>query len=301
MKAGGAFRPSASLLDPAFVTELEALRRLVRPRARSGRTGAHGAIRRGAGVEFEEHRGYAPGDDVARLDWLAFARAGQPMLKVARADEDVVVRILLDASASLGVGEPSKLEMARRVAAAVGYLALASSERAQLVVAGGGSTPLSVTAPRRGRAALGALLAELSAVKPTGQGDLASALGRVLTTAGRPGVLVVLSDFLDPGPVLEALGRARHARHDVALVQVLTPEELSPTPGGDVALQDAETGETVDLTLDAATLAAYEARLGELCAALRGFARTAAGTYVRARTDEELGQIVRRVVARAIE
>lgn len=300
MKAPGAPGAAASLLDPAFVAELEALRRLLRPRARSRRTGAHTAPRGGTGVEFEEHRGYAPGDDVARLDWLAFARTGQPVLKVARTDEDVVVRLLLDASASLGVGEPSKLEMARRVAAALGYMALASSERSQLLVATGAASSLAMSAPRRGRGTLGAFLTELSAVKPEGRVDLASALERALAASRRPGVLVVLSDFFDPGPVPEALRRARHAGHDVVLVQVLTPEELAPSPGGDFAFEDAETRETVELTLDAATIAAYEARLRALFEALAGVAREAGGTYVRARTDEEVAAVVRRVAAREI-
>ena len=92
---------SGGLLDPSFTRELEALRRQLHIRARSGTVGEHVATRRGASAEFLEHRPYAPGDDLRRMDWLAFARTGEPVLKLFRAEEDVVVRLVVDASGSL--------------------------------------------------------------------------------------------------------------------------------------------------------------------------------------------------------
>src|SRR5262245_49495246 len=105
------------LLEAGFVRELEALRRRMQVRARSGGGGEHLAKRRGSSAEFLEHRAYAPGDDLRRIDWLAFARTGEPVFKLFRAEEDVVVRILIDASTSLIAGEPTKIEAAKRVAA----------------------------------------------------------------------------------------------------------------------------------------------------------------------------------------
>ena len=90
-------------------------------------------------MEFEEHRAYTAGDDVARLDWLAFARTGQPVSKEHRADEDSILRLLVDGSASLGFGSPTKLEMTTRVAASMAYLALAAGHRVQVVTASGGA------------------------------------------------------------------------------------------------------------------------------------------------------------------
>src|SRR5437762_12718282 len=140
------------LLDPSFARELEALRRRLRVRARSGSGGDHLARRRGGSAEFLEHRPYAPGDDLRRMDWLAFARTGEPVFKLFRAEEDVVVRLVLDASASLDAGTPTKLEAAKRLAAAVGYMALADSERAQDVTVR--EDVDSINEPARGRAAL---------------------------------------------------------------------------------------------------------------------------------------------------
>jgi uncharacterized protein (DUF58 family) len=289
----------ADLLDPAFVRELEALRRQLEIRARSGAAGEHVARRRGGAAEFHEHRPYAPGDDLRRIDWAAYARSGEPVLKVFRAEEDVVARLLVDASASLEVGDPPKVDVARRLAAAIGYMTLTSSERAQLFGLRGAAAREHL--PARGRGGLPALLRHLDALETGGGTDLARSLDAVLRRSTRPGLLVVLSDFLDAGPVLGALGRAVAAGHDVVLVQIVAPEEVEPSWEGDWALEDAETGHVVELTLDAAALEAYVLRFAGLCEELRAFARRHGGSYVRARTDEPLAGAVRRIVSRAVD
>jgi uncharacterized protein (DUF58 family) len=290
---------SAPLLDPAFVRELEALRRKLRVRAQSGSGGEHVASRRGSSAEFLEHRAYAPGDDLRRMDWLAFARTGEPVLKLFRAEEDAVVRIVVDASASLEAGEPPKIVQAKRIAAAIGYMALASSERAQVLAASDGL--LRAREPGRGRGSLPKLLRELDAIVAERGTDLARALDAVLLRSRRPGMLVVVSDFLDAGPFEEALGRAAAARHDLVLVQVLAPEEIDPPWDGDLALEDVETGEVLEVTLDARALEAYLGRLGGLMSVLRATAKRHRATYVRVSTLEPLLDAVRRVVARAVD
>jgi uncharacterized protein (DUF58 family) len=287
---------SSALLDPAFTRELEALRRRLRVRARSGAGGEHVASRRGSSAEFLEHRPYAPGDDLRRMDWLAFARTGEPVLKLFRAEEDVVVRLVIDASASL---EGEKLTVAKRLAAAVGYMALASSERAQVLAASDGL--VRVREPVRGRGGLAKLLRELDEIRPDKGTDLARAIDAVVLRSPRPGMLVVVSDFLDAGPFDAALGRAASGGHDLAFVQVLSPEEVEPPWDGDLALEDAETGATVEVTLDARVVAAYLQRLGGLVAMLRATAKRHRATYVRALTTEPLLEIVRRFVGRAVD
>jgi uncharacterized protein (DUF58 family) len=287
------------LLDPAFVRELEAMRRTLRARARSGARGDHVATRRGSSAEFLEHRPYAPGDDPRRMDWPAFARTGSPVLKLFHEEEDVVVRLVIDASASLQTGEPPKLLVAKRLAAALGYLALASSERAQVLPATDGL--VRARAPLRGRGCLARLLREIDAVEAERGTDLARAVDDVVLRSARPGMLVVLSDFLDAGPFAAAVGRAASAGHDLVLVQVLAPEEVDPPWEGDVALQDAETGALVELNLDERALAAYLARLAALVDALRATAKKHGASYVRVRTNDGLVDVVRRLVSRAVD
>lgn len=292
------------LLDPSFVRELEVLRRRLEVRARSGGSGEHVSRRKGGASEFLEHRPYGPGDDLRRIDWAAYARTDEPVMKVFRAEEDVVVRVLFDGSASLEFASftgdgPTKLEVARKIAAAIGYMALARSERAQLHDATETTAPPVATG--RGRAGLAGFLRALGAIEASGSASLSSAIDGVVRRSSRPGMLAVVSDFLDPGPVLDALARARARGHDVALVHVLTPDELDPKLEGDLVLEDAESGDRVDVSIDGQSLGEYAAQMQGLLQELRVHAKKLGATYVICRTDEPLEGPMRRLVARALD
>ena len=287
------------LLTPDFIRELEVLRRRLDTRARSGMRGEKVSPRRGASVEFLEHRAYAPMDDLRRIDWAAYARTGEPVLKVFRAEEDVVVRILCDTSASMLSGRSPKLPVAQRLTAAIGYMALARSERAQLHLVQEGLLPSA--APSRGRAGLGGFLRSIENAEAAGKTDLARAITDAVKRAARPGLLVVVSDFFDAGPLFGAASRAIMAGHELVLLQLVSPEDVEPELSGDLALVDCETGAVVEVTIDRAALEAYALRFAGLCEELRAFARRHHATYVRARTDEPLEPVVRRVVARSVD
>jgi len=289
------------LLDPAFVRELEVLRRRLEIKARSGGAGEHLARRKGSSAEFQEHRAYAPGDDMRRIDWAAYARTGEPVLKLFRAEEDAILRVLVDASRSMDFPDapPTKLDVARRLAAAAGYLALARSERAQVLVGGEGVEKEHL--PARGRSGLPKLLRELDAIRPSGATELAKAVDGVVERSFRPGMLVVVSDFLDGASYFPALRRAAARGHDVALFHVVAPEEQDPVIEGDWALEDAETGATVEVSLDPATLDAYVLRFAGLCDELRSFAKKNGAIYVRVRTDDPLEDAMRRFARRVTD
>lgn len=298
---------ASSLLNPEFLAELEALRRRLEVRARSGASGERVSRRRGGSAEFDEHRAYSAGDDLRRIDWLAYARSGVPVIKQFRAEEDIILRLLVDSSNSLSFGEPTKLSVAKRLAAALSYLALAGSQRAQLLIAAGNVNPgraaqsgLSrVGAPKRGKSALAGLLKELASLEASGSAELTRCIEQALMTSSRPGLLIVLSDFFDSGPLLSALARARAQGHDVCLIQILAREELEPPLEGDYCLVDSETGNSVDITLDASAIDAYIARLTGLVEELRHWAKKHGATYLRCTNTDSLESVVRRFVARS--
>lgn len=299
MSSASALASSSRLLDASFVRELEALRRRLEIRARSGAAGDHIARRKGSSAEFQEHRAYTAGDDMRRIDWAAYARTGEPVLKLFRAEEDVIARLVCDASLSLDFGEPSKFFVARKMAAAIGYMTLARSERAQLFVGGEGIR--AEGSPCRGRGGLPQLLRSLDALEPRGGTNLAKAIDGVVQRSPRPGMLAVISDFFDPGLVTQSLSRAVAAGHDVGLVQIVAPEDVEPPLEGDFDLVDAETGARIEVTMDAAAIEAYTLRFAGLCEELRAWSRRLGATYVRVRTDEPLEDAVRRFVARGID
>jgi hypothetical protein len=142
---------------------------------------------------------------------------------------------------------------------------------------------------------------ELETVTPGGGTNLAGAVRSLAESSARPGLLVVLSDFFDSGPVIEALGLARTLGHELVLVQVLDASELSPDLEGDLALEDVETGATVEVTADPAAISAYLKRLGALCDTLRGWARRHGATFLLTTPAEPLPVVMRRFLARAID
>lgn len=243
--------------------------------------GEHRAFRRGASVEFAEHRPYTPGDDPRRIDWNAYARLGELVVRLFVAEEDVTLRLLLDASASMGFGAPAKIDVARRLAAGLGYLALRGSERVALLV--GAEDAVAQRPVLRGREKVHALLASLDVVRAGGSTRLDLAADRVLAhRAQGPGVAVLFGDLLDDGATVRAASRLAAARHEVVVVHVLCAEELDPGADGASALVDSETGEALDLVLDEDARAAYRAALARFIDETSRALRRAGARYVQA-------------------
>src|SRR5688572_20765015 len=192
----------APLFDEAFLRRLEQLE-LASRRMTAGRMkGERRSTRRGQSVEFADYRTYASGDDLRQVDWNAYARLERLFLKLFVEEEDVTVHVLVDASRSMDYGEPNKLDAARRAAAALAYLGLASMDRVSVAFLGDGAA--SMLPPIRGkRRALEMFrfLSEPRTERLTGLAAAARAYaGRMLGT----GPLLLISDLMDPG-YLDAL------------------------------------------------------------------------------------------------
>jgi uncharacterized protein (DUF58 family) len=297
----------AELLTAAELGELDRLRRHLALRTATDGQGARASRRRGQSPEFVDHRGYSPGDDLRRLDWNVLARSDQTVIKRFRAEEETAVRVVVDATRSMSTGAPSKLLLARKVAAAIGYVALADGERAQLATLSNRGVDLAPA--KRGRGQFGAIRRRLEGVRADDRGpigvDADGAMTELLSRAGRAGVLVIVTDALAASGDLDAwpraISRARASGHDVRLVQILALEDVDPPWDGDLQVVDAETGAFVDVTFDVAARTAYAQRLESLVVALRESCRRNKATYVRARSDEPVLAVVRRLAQRGID
>jgi uncharacterized protein (DUF58 family) len=280
----------SSLLEPAFLRRLGRLRLAVRRRFAGSSAGGRRSLRRGSSAEFAEHRPYYAGDDVRRIDWNAYARLEELVLRLFVAEEDLSLYLLVDRSASLGVGSPPKIELAKQVAAALGYVGLSGSERVSVHPFGDALDP--PMAPTRGRRRIGALLRYLDAIEPAGDTDLSRAVERFLARSPRPGLVAVISDFFDPGGFQRPLDRLLAQKFEPVLFQVLDREELDPTPGQDVELLDSETGAKVEVSLDARAIAAYRARLFAFFEELEGYAKKRGLFYGRVDAEHTLDDVV---------
>jgi uncharacterized protein (DUF58 family) len=259
-----------SLLTKDFLARLEALE-IVSRRIRRGRfRGERRSTRRGASVEFADHRPYGMGDDVRFLDWNLYARLDRLMTKLFHDEEDLAVHLVLDRSASMDFGDPTKALYAKRVLAAIGYVALLGMNRVLLWSPGEGGD-VDVRDLRSGRGA-NRLFQALDDAEVGGATALAEPMRRWVGTRRPRGILVVASDFLHPDGAWEHLRPLVRGGLEVHCIRVLTPEEENPEVEGDLRLVDSESGGGVDVSVTPKLLTAYrdaraeyDRRLDEFC------------------------------------
>lgn len=259
--------------------------------------------KKGLSIEFADYREYAEGDDLRHLDWNVLARLETPIMKTYRDEEDLAVHVLLDVSASMDFGEPTKLEQAKRLACALGWVALEGGDAVYARLIGAKEPPFPVL---RGRAAYPRLANWARARVPveagaSGNGQampgLASGLRQFVNSGVRTGVVVLISDGMDPEApgLLRALGGRGH---EILFLQVLSDLELDPDLEGDLRLVDAEGAGAVEVTANSYTMREYRRRLTEHNDALRDATLKAGGRHATVRTDESLEHVVKEVLRR---
>jgi len=239
-------------------------------RARRGASeGSAAGARAGAGLEFEGYRPYRPGENLRALDWGLYARLDRPFVRLARRETSERWALLLDASASMGLG--GKLQAAAEATAAVACVALRLGAAVRILASpGAGAEPRALDLGRR--AELPALLAFLSALRAEGRAGLAALCAEParVRAAGR---VIALGDLQDLEPA-SFLSLARRGR-ELSAAQILAPREVAPGAAlgeGDVAWIDAESGGRRVLALDRATRERYASELDRHLAAWRAAA-----------------------------
>jgi len=245
-----------NLVEPALLRKLERLAIAAR-RVQLGATkGERKSKRKGASVEFADYRDYVQGDDLRHIDWNIYGRLDTLYLKLFQEQEDLTVFLLLDGSRSMAFGTPNKFDFARRLAAAIGYVGLVGFDR---VVAETLSTEgVRRLEPVRGKASARKLFAFLSSLEAGGGTDL-EAQCRAFTLRNRPkGVVLLVSDFFDEEGFEGAVKHLAACGSDVYAVQVLAPEEISPSLMGDLKLVDSETQAFTEITVSRSLMKRYE-------------------------------------------
>ncbi len=199
-----------------------------------------------------------------------------------------------DGSAS---GVPTKGEAARVLATALSYVALAGYDR--VAVAACRQRLDAYLPPVAGRQAAGRVWRFLQDQPFEGGTDLGRSLQAYAPHARGPGLAVVISDLLTPTDWRAGLRALRALRQEVTLVQVLAPDELDPPLRGDLTLVDAETGERREVTITAAALRAYRARLAAYTAEIGAYCRANSIAYVQMSSATRLEDVVLRLLRRA--
>jgi len=283
-------RQPTSLFDQDFLRKLDLLEILFKRNVVGRREGDRPGRQRGGRTEFADYREYSPGDDLRYVDWNVYGRTERLFIKEFTKQEAVLVCVMLDASGSMAFGEPRKLGYAKRLAAAFAYLALVAKNEAQLAAFGGGQVRWS---PRfAGRPDIQGLASFLEPLAASGATDVYGALRAFRERVSERSLMLLVSDLLDQGDPRRGLRLLGSQRFDLAVLHVLSPQELHPSAVGSVRLTDCETRAEERLVVDEAALRLYADRLNAFCEGWRGFCQRHDVRYVQTSTATSFEECV---------
>src|SRR5665213_4388953 len=216
--------------------------------------GEYQSVFKGRGMNFDEVREYVAGDEVRTIDWNVTARAGRPFVKKFTEERELTMLLLVDISASgaFGSGAHSKRDLAAELASALAYSAIRNSDKVGLLLYS--DRIEQYLPPKKGRRHILRVVREILYHEPQGRGtDSVRALDVAGHLLHRRAIVFMISDFLSPGDPDRARTNLRRAlrqtnrRHDVVAVHIEDPREKVLPNVGMLAIEDAETGEVVEL------------------------------------------------------
>jgi uncharacterized protein (DUF58 family) len=266
--------PGAQFVDPAVLARIGSLDLLARTVVDGFINGQHRSPYFGASVDFAEHRGYVPGDDIRRIDWRVFARTDRFYVKEYEADSNANCAILLDVSRSMQFGSRriTKLEYGKYLAACLTYLARRQRDRVGIVTFDSDVVETVPCSAKHFELVLHAL-DRADARRP---GQLEPPLLKVAEHFVRRGLLVVISDlYEEPDDVLRTLATLRFRGHDLIVFHLLDPAELEFPFAEPSSFEDLESGRQIPIVPEAladqyrALVRRHVDELGARCASQR--------------------------------
>lgn len=279
--------------DDAFLKKLEYLY-VVSKKIVAGKNQAKRKTRIvGSGLEFADHRAYAPGDDFRGLDWKVFARTQKLFLRLFEEEEDLYIYFLLDCSRSMVLGEPTKWDYAKKIVAALGYIGLSNLDRVSVIPFSSqldGRLP-----PSRGKAQIFKIFDFLRKLEPSQNTSMEDAFSTFVAQNKRQGIAVVLSDFYDPRGFEEGLNKLRYFKFEPIVVHIYDERELNPTIQGEMELVDVETGELCQVTLTPELVREYRQAFFDFSDELEEYCTRKSVLYFRAPIQEAFDELVLRV------
>ena len=274
------------LLTPQFLKRLDPFYIRSKHPFRGKFRGERRSLNRGTGMEFADYRVYEPGDDLRHVDWNIYARLDRLFIKLFHTDEDLPLVLLIDNSRSMEFGSPTKLTCAKQIAAALGYITLAHADSVTVYTCS--ERLLPTLPPTAGKSQFPRLTKALDTIAASGQTRLTECLRQLQMYQRRAGMVVILSDFLDPSGYADGFKLLAGRGFSLTAIHLISPEEMEPqthlenTPtGGDWLVEDAETGETKAITINAETLAQYREQQQTFCSNLQRFCTNHAIGYAK--------------------
>jgi uncharacterized protein (DUF58 family) len=274
---------SETFFDAEFLKKLERLRLIAKRLSWTNAMGEHPSSRRGFSLEFSDYRRYQRGDDLRYVDWNIYRRLDRLLLKVFTEEEEMNVYLLVDTSNSMAEGSPPKIDYAKKVAAALGYIGLKNLDRV-----GGASFSSALQAPLtlgRGRKQILSLFSFLSKLSCQGETSLRSAAHSFTNLFPHPGLVIIVSDLFDPAGWRAAIEELALKKYQLLVIHLLDEQELNPKPRGDVALNDVEDRRERRLFLDAELVRRFQKELADYLTEIESVCSARRIDYLRTTTQ----------------
>jgi uncharacterized protein (DUF58 family) len=278
------------LLSPALLAKLERLELVTRKVFRGRMKGERRSRRKGQSVEFADFRSYVPGDDLRFIDWNLYARLDKLFLKLFMEEEDLHFYALIDASSSMGFGDPTKLQYAKQLAAALGFVGLCRADRVKIEVLGGSRE--KAPAVLRGRHNMWRMQEYLDGIEANHNVPLVSGVREFCLRNSGKGIVVLISDLMDKTGYQAALRLLVAQQMDVYVLHLLSPEELNPEIAGDLKLVDSEDGDIAEVTVSRPLLDRYKQTLASFINGARDFCSRRGLVYLLANTENSVETLV---------
>jgi uncharacterized protein (DUF58 family) len=276
--------------SPGLLTALMRSRLMVRRAHATIGIGERRSRGKGAGIEFMDYREYQPGDDLRHLDPHLHARTGGYFVRQYAVYRQLPVAIIVDGSASMNFGTPTKFEFACRLASALAFTGLAGGDVVELGVY---AKERLLWSPRvRGVRRAPVIFDWIDAHSPGG-GGFSDALGAALPRLRRRGLTIVLSDWWvdDPEADLKVLGAMNQ---EIIAVHIVSPQELDPVQlgAGEVRLVDAESGHEIELSMDENVVNSYRTAQRVWQERLQRQIASQSGRYLPVRTNMSVDRLL---------
>ena len=285
-----------SLLDPKFLKQIARLQIRSENVFRGKFKGERRSLNRGASVEFADYRTYELGDDLRHIDWNVYARLDRLFLKLFNAEEDLPIHILIDNSTSMDFGQPTKLECAKQIAAALSYIGLISFDRVSVYTFSDQLTP--IVSLVYGKSQFPKLAQAIEGITGGGDTHLTTCVQRFVTEIKGTGVGIIISDFWDMDGYETGVKQLLARSFDLTLIHLLSNEEMQPELSGELQLTDAETGQSKEITVNEGALVSYTQRLNAFCDTLKRYCLNRGVTYIRMNHQTPIEQFVLRDLRR---
>jgi uncharacterized protein (DUF58 family) len=281
---------NSSLLSPELLVQLEKLELVSRKVFRGRMKGERRSKRKGQSVEFADFRNYVHGDDLRFIDWNTYARLDRLFLKLFFEEEDLHFYTLIDASDSMNFGDPTKLQYAKQLAAALGFIGLIRSDRVRIETVG-----QPVRQPGlvfRGRRSLWRMLDYLEHIEPGERVSLSQGVKNFCLRNSGKGIVVLISDLMDKQGYQDALRYLVARQMDAYVIHTLSQEELEPDVKGDLRLIDCEDDDVAEITVSAPLLKRYQQTLAAFVSGAREFCNRRGMSYLLAKNQLPVDQLV---------